>query len=72
MKFFQLQSEVGVKLQLHRYAKPLKKLEMRYAFKRILLKVFTTLKSIFNEKKKSPLPTSAGFGKGVFISEVQF
>jgi hypothetical protein len=53
--------------QFLRYAIPLKKAEMRYIFERTLLEVSTTLKSIFNEKKKKNLPfTSAGFGKGVF------
>jgi len=43
-----------VKLQLLRYVIPLKKSGMRYTVKRILLEVFTTLKSIFNENKLPP------------------
>ena len=58
--------KLEVKLQLLRYAIPLKKPGIRYTFERTLLEVSTTLKSIFNEKKSSP-PTSAGFGKGVFM-----
>ena len=48
--------KLEVKLQLLRYAIPLKKSGMRYTFERTLLEVSTTLKSIFNEKKKFPPP----------------
>ena len=50
--------KLEVKLQFLRYVIPLKTAEMWYTFERTLLEVSTTLKSIFNGKKKAPLPTS--------------